>query len=96
MTTASAVLLSAVLIALASGGATWWAVARLAEANRYQMVNLGGGVTVRLNRQTGDLVGCEGLECREMTKGEKIIAAQKHESRETEVPPPPAGATLDP
>ena len=79
MTTARAVLLSALLIAIAIGGATWWSVPRLGDASRYSLVNAGDGIVMRLDRQTGDLIACRLEQCRQMARGDKLSTPAKDE-----------------
>lgn len=93
MTTSRAVLFSALLIALAIAGAAWWITERAAGANRYQLINVGSGATVRLDRQTGDLIGCRADQCRQLARGESITSPMGQ--RAATMPAPPPGFTLD-
>ena len=95
MTTARAILLSALLIALAIAGGAWWSAAQGVGATRYQLANTGGGATVRLDRQTGDLIECRQGQCRALAKGEKLMRAPSDAWPGTEIPPPPSGFTID-
>jgi hypothetical protein len=60
MQTARAIVLSAVIVA-ATGAATAWAI-----APRYSLTNVGQGVSIRLDRSSGDLLGCRELDCRKI------------------------------
>lgn len=82
MQTGRAIIIGAAIIA-AAGGVTAWMV-----QPRYSLANPGQGVTVRLDRRTGDLMGCQQLECRLVVKGGQPIAAP-------EIPPPPPGYAID-
>ena len=93
MTTARAVLLSAGLIALAIVGTAWWSTERTAEMNRYQLINAGGGATVRLDRESGELIGCRDDQCRQLTTGESITSPIERSA--ATMPAPPPGYTLD-
>ena len=89
MTTARAVLLSALLIAIAIGGATWWSVPRLGDASRYSLVNAGDGIVMRLDRRTGQLIACRDSNCSELADANGTVAKAKA------IPAPPPGYTLD-
>lgn len=89
MTTPRAVILSALLVAIAIGGAAWWSVPRLIESNRYSLVNAGGGVTMRLDRQSGKLIACKLSGCNELANGDKIAGPT------ASMPSPPPGFVLD-
>ena len=92
MTTARGVLLSAVLIALATLGGAWWTSERGVRADRYQLVNVGGGVAMRLDRESGDLISCQFGACRPLAAGANIVSTKQQAST---VPPPPDGYHLD-
>ena len=99
MTTARAVLLSAVLIAATIIGAAWWS--GKAQGQRYQLVNVGSGETARLDRQTGDLIQCKFGRCKPLARGQKIVAPmtsdwdQFEPAGTSDAPPPPQGYTRD-
>ena len=57
MQTGRAIIIAAVVVA-ASGAATAWAT-----TPRYTLTNPGAGLTVRLDRSTGDMIGCRQMEC---------------------------------
>lgn len=80
MRTGWAIIIAAVIIA-ATGSLTAWAL-----TPRYSMSNPGAGVTIRLNRASGDLLGCERLACRPIVEGQTVLPEQ--------VPPPPTGYTV--
>lgn len=77
MQTARAIILSAVIVA-ATGAATAWAI-----APRYSMTNVGQGVSIRLDRSSGDLLGCRGLDC--------MPIANRAGAIKQEIPAPPPG-----
>ncbi|MCK9543198.1 MAG: hypothetical protein M0R03_14350 [Novosphingobium sp.] len=100
MTTARAIVFSAVLISITIMGATWFTTNRINAGNRYQIVNTGSGSTVRLDRQTGDLLRCQRAVCASVVKDGKIMAVKDEWSdfrdvTDEAVPPLPPGAKLD-
>lgn len=75
MSTARSIIFSALLIAVSIGGAAWYSATQRsndARADRYQLANTGGGSTVRLDRQTGDMVTCRDRACTAVVEGGKI------------------------
>lgn len=75
VTTARAIIFSALLIAVSIGGAAWYSAMQRsqdARADRYQLANTGSGSTVRLDRQTGDMITCRDRDCAAVVKGGKI------------------------
>jgi hypothetical protein len=67
MQTGRAIIAGAVILA-ATGAASAWAL-----QPRYSLANPGQGVTVRLDRQTGDMMGCQRLACSAIVKGNKAV-----------------------
>ena len=65
----------AIIIAAVIVGAAGIAAAYLA-APRFALGNPGGGVSVRLDRRTGDMIGCERLDCQPVVKGGSIQKVQ--------------------
>lgn len=57
MTTPHAIIIAAILIVAGGAGAAWLATPR------YSMVNAGQGVSIRLDRFGGGMVGCRHLDC---------------------------------
>lgn len=80
MQTARAIIVASVIVA-ATGAATAWAV-----APRYSLTNVGQGVSIRLDRSSGDMLGCRELDCRPIANKAGAVA-------ET-IPPPPPGFEL--
>lgn len=76
MQTGTAIVVGAAILA-ATGAATAWMV-----QPRYSLANPGQGVTVRLDRRTGELLGCERLDCHPILTDAKMVSA---------VPAPPLG-----
>jgi hypothetical protein len=75
MSTARAIIFSALLIAISIGGAAWYSVTQRSEdarADRYQLANTGSGSTVRLDRQTGDMITCRDRACAPVVRDGKI------------------------
>lgn len=68
MTTARAIIIAAVILAVV-GAATAYLV-----TPRYSLTNPGQGVTIRLDRAGGDMIGCERLACRQIVKGSAPVA----------------------
>lgn len=89
MQTGRAIIASAFILA-ATGAATAWAI-----QPRYSLTNPGGGTTMRLNRASGNLVGCVRLTCRALANGETVLPAPSA-AEDAGLPPLPEGATLDP
>jgi len=84
MSTARAIIFSALLIAVSIGGAAWYSATQRshdARADRYQLANTGSGSTVRLDRQTGDMIRCRDHACAPMVKGGKIAKDEWAEFR---------------
>jgi len=75
MQTSRAIVAAAVIIA-GTGAATAYML-----QPRYSLANPGQGVTVRLDRKTGDMMGCEGLTCRPVVEGGKAISYPWEEYR---------------
>jgi len=67
MQTGRAILAAGIIVA-ATGGATAWVI-----QPRYTLVNAGAGLTVRLDRNSGDMIGCERLQCAPIVHGETAI-----------------------
>jgi hypothetical protein len=67
MQTGKAIVAGAIIIA-ATGAATAWAI-----QPRYSLTNVGGGASIRLNRASGDMIGCERLACAPIVKGDKAV-----------------------
>lgn len=76
MQTGRAIIIASVIVA-AVGGATAWAV-----APRYSLTNVGQGVSIRLDRSSGDMLGCRELDCRQIANKPGALA-------ETTPPLPP-------
>lgn len=96
-TTPRALLVAAALIAFAVIVAAWWITS---GGPRYQLVNVGGGETHRLDRTTGTITSCAADRCVDLTDGAEPRVAGADEWPGTpvptgEVPPPPEGYTLD-
>jgi hypothetical protein len=75
MSTARAIIFSALLIVISIGGAAWYSATqrtRDARGERYQLANTGSGSIVRLDRQTGDVITCRDRACTPVVKGGKI------------------------
>lgn len=85
MQTGKAIILAAVILA-GAGAATAWAI-----QPRYSLTNPRANFTVRLNRTSGDMIGCEGLTCQPMMKGDKVVKIELNGP----IPPPPPGYKLD-
>lgn len=68
MDTGKAIVAGAIIIA-ATGALTAWAI-----QPRYSLTNPGWGVTVRLDRAGGDMIGCERLTCRSIVVNGKPTA----------------------
>jgi hypothetical protein len=60
-------LIGAAAILVIGGG-----VAAYAALPRYSLGNPGGGVSVRLDRRSGDMIVCEALACRPLVADGKI------------------------
>lgn len=90
MTTSRAILASALLISASVTGSAWIITQRAPANERYQIVNTGSGSTVRLDRETGDLVRCDASDCASMIKGGKVVAASVGD----DIPAPPSGFTI--
>lgn len=71
MLTMPRALIAAALILVIGGG-----LAAFLVLPRYSLTNVGQGVSIRLDRMRGDMIGCEGTACRELVKGEKIAPVQ--------------------
>lgn len=71
MTTARAVILSAILLALAVMGSAWWVATSQAAASRYELANVGDGETHRLDHKTGAVLSCHDGQCTDITKGQR-------------------------
>jgi hypothetical protein len=82
MQTGWSIIIGAVLIS-GVGAATAFAL-----QPRYSLGNPGQGITIRLDRKTGDLLGCERLVCRLIVSGDTIAEAP--------IPAPPAGYRIIP
>lgn len=65
MQTGKAILAGAFIVS-GIGAVTAWAI-----QPRYSLTNVGGGTSIRLNRATGDMVGCERLACAPIVRGDK-------------------------
>lgn len=98
-TTPRALLVAAVLIALALMVAAWWIAS---SGPRYQLVNVGGGETHRLDRTTGTVTSCAVDRCVDLTDGAEpkaaLVGADEWPGTPVpsgEAPPPPEGYTLD-
>lgn len=83
MQTGRAIIIGAALLAVAGAGSAFY------MTPRYSLTNPGGGVTVRLDRQSGDMMGCAYLECAPIVAGGKPVKTES----ET-IPPPPPGFTI--
>lgn len=105
MTTARAIILSSVILALAILAATWLWVSQHGKADRFDLANTGSGTTMRLDRVTGDMIRCNQASCTDAVKGGKIIrevvgqdwpGTPIEEGRaDNAIPPPPPGFKLD-
>ena len=62
MQTAKAIVVSALIVS-AVGAYTAWAV-----QPRFSLANPGGGLTVRLDRSSGDMIACHQLACSTIVK----------------------------
>lgn len=97
-TTPRALLVAATLIASAMLAAAWWIGS---SGPRYQLVNVGGGETHRLDRETGTITSCVSDRCVDLTDGAAPKAALAGANDgpgtpvENTVPPPPEGYTLN-
>lgn len=74
-------LIAAAAILVVGGG-----VAAYTSAPRYSLGNPGGGVSVRLDRRSGDMMACQGMDCRAVIADDKAVPA---------TPPIPAGWVLE-
>jgi hypothetical protein len=86
MTTARAIILSSVILALAILAATGLWVSQYGRADRFDLANTGSGTTMRLDRATGDMIRCDQGFCSAVVKGGKII----RDGREQDWPSTPA------
>lgn len=67
MQTGKAIIAGAVIIAT-TGAVTAWAI-----QPRYSLTNVGDGTSIRLNRASGDMIGCERLACAPLAKGDSLV-----------------------
>lgn len=73
MTTARALLASSLIIALALVFGAWW-TSRPQPTDRFQLVNVGGGETQRMDKATGAILSCRDGACRPIDKNSKPAA----------------------
>jgi hypothetical protein len=67
MQTGRAIIIAASIVAATGGAAAYYG------PPRYSMTNPGGGVSIRLDRRSGDMMGCAGLDCQPIIKGDKRL-----------------------
>lgn len=89
MQTGKAIIAGAIILA-ATGAATAWAI-----QPRYSITNVGGEITMRLNRASGNLVGCVRLTCRALANGETVLPPPTP-AQDADTPPLPPGLRLEP
>lgn len=106
MTTARAILFSSIIVALALLASAWlWTTDRV-KADRFELANTGAGSTVRLDKQAGDLLRCQGADCAAIAKNGKTVLSKDNPSKARSAPqnfdgaspdfsPPPPGFVLD-
>ena len=76
-------LIAAAAILVIGGG-----VAAYTATPRYSLGNPGAGVSVRLDRRSGDMLGCQGMDCRAIVANGRAVPPAP-------MPPLPPGYVLD-
>jgi hypothetical protein len=84
MTVARSIIIAAMIVVL-GGGAIAWAL-----TPRYSMTNVGQGISIRLDRMSGGMIGCQLLDCRPIDD----LSAEKPWDKDPAVPTPPPGFTI--
>ncbi|WP_394648160.1 hypothetical protein [uncultured Sphingomonas sp.] len=67
MDTGKAIIVAATALAVLGGAAVW------AVQPRFSLTNIGEGASIRLDRRSGNMLGCERLRCRQIVEGDKIV-----------------------
>jgi hypothetical protein len=65
--TGKAIVIGATIIAAAGAGTAW------AIQPRYSLTNVGGGNSIRLDKASGDMIGCAGLDCEPIAASGKLV-----------------------
>jgi len=80
MTPARAIIIGSLILSATTAIAVHFTIPR------YSLANIGDGHTVRLDRTSGDMIGCTQNECAPIVAGNKVLFPAQPKS-----PPPPPG-----
>jgi hypothetical protein len=80
MQTGRAIIAAAAILTIGRG------VAAYTATPRYSLGNPGAGVSVRLDRRSGDMMACQGMDCRAVIANGRAVSA---------TPPIPVGRVLE-